>query len=200
MQQNCAVGVGVSQLHCSCCLAAQICPTARHLTARATNKYKVCPSAYICITFEIALAFTSQLAFALLHCCALSNHGRGLLCPTPQARTHAAFLRDGGSYLGFCAGAYYACETVAFEPGTAIEVRGARELVLFPGVALGSVAAGFEYNRETGAQVKSLVAAVHTHQLAQICQAKLAHACAAMMRHSAAVTAVMLCGRTLRSI
>lgn len=65
----------------------------------------------------------------------------------------AAYLQQGGRYLGLCAGAYYACQQVAFEPGTNLEVHGNRELALFPGVAVGSIVPGFEYGSELGAQV-----------------------------------------------
>lgn len=32
------------------------------------------------------------------------------------------FVEGGGSYLGFCAGAYFACSEVDFEPGTDLAV------------------------------------------------------------------------------
>ena len=66
----------------------------------------------------------------------------------------AEFVHDGGGYLGFCAGAYYACERVLFEPGTVQAVVGSRELKLFRGVACGSIAPGFDYRSEAGTQVR----------------------------------------------
>ncbi|KIZ05719.1 biotin--protein ligase [Monoraphidium neglectum] len=66
-----------------------------------------------------------------------------------------ALIRDyvsgGGSYLGICAGAYYACARVEFEAGSAMEVIGERELCFFPGVARGAVVPGFDYQTERGA-------------------------------------------------
>lgn len=75
-----------------------------------------------------------------------------------EAAPVAEFLEAGGSYLGLCAGAYYACERVLFQPGTALAVCGDRELALFPGVAVGSVAPAFDYSSELGAQVCCLMA------------------------------------------
>ncbi|RMD84493.1 MAG: hypothetical protein D6808_06915 [Candidatus Dadabacteria bacterium] len=49
----------------------------------------------------------------------------------------AAFVHDGGKYLGFCAGAYYACKEIEFEKGTGLEVVGERELKFFPAKAVG---------------------------------------------------------------
>jgi len=45
------------------------------------------------------------------------------------------FVEGGGSYLGLCAGAYYASSRVEFEIGTQMEVAGPRELSFFPGVS-----------------------------------------------------------------
>ncbi|MEW5299670.1 MAG: hypothetical protein WDW36_002662 [Sanguina aurantia] len=47
------------------------------------------------------------------------------------------YVKGGGSYLGLCAGAYYGCSSVEFEPGSSMEVSGDRELAFFPGVAVG---------------------------------------------------------------
>lgn len=54
----------------------------------------------------------------------------------------AEFVEAGGSYLGFCAGAYFAASRVEFEVGTSMEVTGERQLAFFPGVARGSVVQG----------------------------------------------------------
>jgi len=47
------------------------------------------------------------------------------------------FVENGGSYLGICAGAYFACNSIEFEKGSALEVCGERSLSFFPGVAQG---------------------------------------------------------------
>ena len=49
-----------------------------------------------------------------------------------------AYVENGGRYLGFCAGAYFACAQVEFELGTPHEVRGPRELRFYNGIARGS--------------------------------------------------------------
>eukprot|EP00192_Tetraselmis_astigmatica_P024901 CAMPEP_0117655110 /NCGR_PEP_ID=MMETSP0804-20121206/4106_1 /TAXON_ID=1074897 /ORGANISM="Tetraselmis astigmatica, Strain CCMP880" /LENGTH=205 /DNA_ID=CAMNT_0005461443 /DNA_START=810 /DNA_END=1423 /DNA_ORIENTATION=+ len=67
------------------------------------------------------------------------------------------FVEGGGSYLGLCAGAYYASSRVEFEIGTQMEVAGPRELSFFPGVARGSVYSGFNYRTQAGATVAPLI-------------------------------------------
>ncbi len=47
------------------------------------------------------------------------------------------YVSNGGSYLGICAGAYFACNEIEFERGTPCEVIGKRKLQLFPGRAIG---------------------------------------------------------------
>ncbi|KAL4440577.1 hypothetical protein ABPG75_003578 [Micractinium tetrahymenae] len=61
------------------------------------------------------------------------------------------YVESGGSYLGLCAGAYYACARVEFEPGSRLEVVEDRELAFFPGTAAGSIYSGFDYESEAGA-------------------------------------------------
>eukprot|EP01023_Acetabularia_acetabulum_P039519 TRINITY_DN38040_c0_g3_i2.p1 TRINITY_DN38040_c0_g3~~TRINITY_DN38040_c0_g3_i2.p1 ORF type:complete len:329 (-),score=24.17 TRINITY_DN38040_c0_g3_i2:97-1083(-) len=60
------------------------------------------------------------------------------------------YVLKGGSYLGLCAGAYYACDRIEFEMGTPQQVKGERELKFFDGVARGSVVPGFHYANEKG--------------------------------------------------
>lgn len=60
-------------------------------------------------------------------------------------------LKQGGTYLGLCAGAYYGCSRVQFELGSEIEVVGDRELAFYPGIASGSIYSGFDYQSEKGA-------------------------------------------------
>ena len=67
------------------------------------------------------------------------------------------FVRNGGSYLGICAGAYYGCSLVQFAQGDPLlEVVGPRELVLFPGVSQGPVFAGFDYASSAGAKAADI--------------------------------------------
>jgi len=48
-----------------------------------------------------------------------------------------AFVEGGGKYLGLCAGAYLAAESIEFEKGGSLEVCGKRSLMFYPGVAEG---------------------------------------------------------------
>ena len=68
-----------------------------------------------------------------------------------------AFVRNGGSYLGLCAGGYYGASYVRFAEGDPImEVVGPRELKFYPGVAWGPTYPGFQYNSNGGARACSL--------------------------------------------
>ncbi|KAG5924861.1 hypothetical protein E4U53_003367 [Claviceps sorghi] len=67
------------------------------------------------------------------------------------------FVRRGGAYLGFCAGAYYGSRRCEFEVGhPPLEVVGGRELAFFPGTCRGGAFAGFEYHSEKGARAAVL--------------------------------------------
>ncbi|KAG5920050.1 hypothetical protein E4U42_006333 [Claviceps africana] len=67
------------------------------------------------------------------------------------------FVRRGGAYLGFCAGAYYGSARCEFEVGNPpLEVVGSRELAFFPGTCRGGAFAGFEYHGEKGARAAVL--------------------------------------------
>lgn len=83
----------------------------------------------------------------LPYCRLLNGHGNSII---------KSYVENGGSYLGLCAGAYYACARVEFEQGTALQVIGDRELAFFPGVALGSLYSGFTYKSEHGAHAVPL--------------------------------------------
>ncbi|ORX51705.1 class II aaRS and biotin synthetase [Hesseltinella vesiculosa] len=62
------------------------------------------------------------------------------------------YVHGGGRYVGFCAGAYYASASIAFEVGTPMEVKGARELTFYPGASHGAVYPGFVYDSHKGAR------------------------------------------------
>ncbi|KAK6543240.1 biotin holocarboxylase synthetase, variant 2 [Orbilia ellipsospora] len=67
------------------------------------------------------------------------------------------YVRRGGRYIGFCAGAYFASANIEFEKGNqSLEVTGARELAFFPGFCHGAAYNGFAYNSETGARACTL--------------------------------------------
>lgn len=67
------------------------------------------------------------------------------------------YVRRGGKYVGFCAGAYYGSKRCEFEVGNkAMEVIGSRELAFFPGTCRGCAFKGFAYNSERGARAVRL--------------------------------------------
>lgn len=51
-----------------------------------------------------------------------------------------AYVEEGGTYLGICAGAYYGCAALEFHKGREDEISGPRELAFAPVTAVGSVA------------------------------------------------------------
>jgi len=56
------------------------------------------------------------------------------------------YVQNGGKYLGICAGAYYAADSIEFAKGDPrLEVVAARELKLYPGLMQGPTYAGFDY-------------------------------------------------------
>lgn len=65
-----------------------------------------------------------------------------------------SFVENGGTYLGICAGAYYASAFVDFEKGTPLEIAETRELQFFSGRAVGPIygIGAFEYQSERGAR------------------------------------------------
>ncbi len=57
-----------------------------------------------------------------------------------------AYVKNGGKFLGICAGAYYSADRIEFAKGdTVLEVTGERELKFFPGLVEGPTYAGFDY-------------------------------------------------------
>jgi glutamine amidotransferase-like uncharacterized protein/ribosomal protein L16 Arg81 hydroxylase len=63
------------------------------------------------------------------------------------------FVANGGHYLGFCAGAYYAAAQTIFALGTPLEIQDEGALCFFPGSAAGPVydTENFSYHSRTGA-------------------------------------------------
>ena len=73
-------------------------------------------------------------------------HGKG----TERIRS---FVESGGSFLGVCAGAYFASSYVEFDKGGPLHVEGERELQLFPGKAIGPLFGPYVYDSEKSARV-----------------------------------------------
>ena len=78
------------------------------------------------------------------------------------------FVDNGGSYLGICAGAYYACEAIEFAKGDPVyEVCGKRELKFYPGLGIGPVYPGFEYESNSGAKAIEIITSCDLVDLSQ---------------------------------
>ena len=69
-----------------------------------------------------------------------------------------AYVEDGGTYIGICAGAYFASKDFIFEKGTPLEIIAQRDLAFFQGTAVGpSLGLGaFCYETEDGASYPSI--------------------------------------------
>jgi biotin---protein ligase len=65
------------------------------------------------------------------------------------------YVAEGGSYLGICAGSYFASSRVEFEVGrSGYEVTGNRSLALTSRKAVGSVSKQYVYGSDSGAEAK----------------------------------------------
>ncbi|XP_033739935.1 biotin--protein ligase-like [Pecten maximus] len=62
------------------------------------------------------------------------------------------YVRAGGRYLGICAGAYFACNSIEFDKGGPQQVCGDRILRFFPGVCVGPVHGPYNYNVKVSAR------------------------------------------------
>lgn len=84
----------------------------------------------------------------LPYCAVLNGHGNKRI---------QQYVRNGGKFLGFCAGGYYASKRCEFEVGDLeMEVSGPRELEFFPGTCKGCVYKGFVYESHAGARAAKL--------------------------------------------
>lgn len=80
--------------------------------------------------FEGCNLFVMPGGADLLYCRKLNGTGNA------NIRT---FVENGGTYLGICAGAYYACRAIEFHKGRNDEICQPRELALVNAVAVGSL-------------------------------------------------------------
>jgi biotin--protein ligase len=70
------------------------------------------------------------------------------------------YVAAGGSYLGICAGAYYAAKSIEFDKGGPIEYVGLMELQLFDGVAVGPLTRYYPDSNK-GARIFTIYTTVH---------------------------------------
>lgn len=81
-----------------------------------------------------------------------------------RIQTLRAVIASGASYIGTCAGAYFASSSCIFEAADSVlKVVDARPLSLFAQPAIGAVSPGFEYRSESGATVESLACVWNHH-------------------------------------
>ena len=66
------------------------------------------------------------------------------------------FVANGGSYLGICAGSYYASSYVEFDKDGPLEVTGSRELNFFAGKAIGPILATYDYSSRKGVRAAKI--------------------------------------------
>jgi glutamine amidotransferase-like uncharacterized protein len=66
------------------------------------------------------------------------------------------YIQNGGSYLGLCAGAYYAASHIEFDKKGPLEVMDTRELAFFEGKAIGPILAKYDYKTESGARAAKI--------------------------------------------
>lgn len=67
-----------------------------------------------------------------------------------------SFVESGGSFLGICAGSYFAGNYVEFAVGSHLEVQGKRELGFFSGAVRGPVYKEFHYDSNEGSSAISI--------------------------------------------
>ena len=65
------------------------------------------------------------------------------------------YVEEGGTYVGFCGGAYYGCAVTEFGKGTDLEIIRPGVLKFHPGIAIGPVfnAEVFEYDSRASARI-----------------------------------------------
>lgn len=94
---------------------------------------------------------------------ALAGERRKLMDIGVGNRRIKHFVTEGGSYLGLCAGAYYAAQETVFEKGKPLEVLDEGALGFFRGVAEGPAydKSLFSYHSKKGARLASISWLVH---------------------------------------
>ncbi|KAG5421308.1 BPL1 [Candida metapsilosis] len=67
------------------------------------------------------------------------------------------YVKNGGKFMGFGAGAYYASARCEFDVGGPLEVSGDRELAFYPGVCRGGAFKRYKYGSHVSARAAKLV-------------------------------------------
>ncbi|KAI5957349.1 BPL1 [Candida jiufengensis] len=126
------------------------------LRLHLANYYAVLPVNETVLLTEPWMRKTSMLVIPggadLPYCNVLNGEGN---------RRITKYVKNGGRYMGFCAGAYYASARCEFDIGGPLEVTGSRELAFFPGTSRGCAFKGFDYESHSGARAAKLVTNTH---------------------------------------
>ncbi|SCU99222.1 LAFA_0G22738g1_1 [Lachancea sp. 'fantastica'] len=78
-------------------------------------------------------------------------------CASVMPQIKKFVSKQGGFFIGFCAGGYFATDRVEFAVNDPLlEVTGGRDLKFFPGAGRGPAFHGFKYNSEAGARAANL--------------------------------------------
>lgn len=75
------------------------------------------------------------------------------------------YVWSGGTYIGICAGAYFAAGFVEFDKGGPLEILGPRELKFFPGIVRGPLLSPYFYDSHEGACVAEVSDEEEKHQV-----------------------------------
>lgn len=66
------------------------------------------------------------------------------------------YVRAGGSYLGICSGAYFACDRIEFDKDGPLEVVGERFLKFYPDAMIGPLYKPYNYKNRSGASLAQI--------------------------------------------
>ncbi|KAG5420893.1 BPL1 [Candida metapsilosis] len=128
------------------------------LRLHLSKYYAVLPVSETVLLTEPWMRKTSMLVIPggadLPYCQSLNGEGN---------RRIKKYVKDGGRFIGFCAGGYYSSARCEFDVGGPLEVSGSRELEFFPGTCGGCAFKGFKYQSHVGARASKL--SVNTHAL-----------------------------------
>ncbi|KAH7101647.1 biotin-protein ligase [Auriculariales sp. MPI-PUGE-AT-0066] len=149
-------GPGVSQTSLAHTLGALRALVTPYLSVRTVNASTLAAQPWSSTCALLVLPGGRDLPF--VESLSLSQPQSASTASTNQNRTAndaiRAYVSAGGRFLGICAGAYYACARLEWEPGRAgWAVVGSRPLAFFPGLTRGCVYPGFEYASERGARI-----------------------------------------------
>lgn len=104
-----------------------------------------------------------------------SNHAALLIMPGGKDLQYAKqlngkgnraiknYVKNGGNYLGICAGAYYGSKFVAFDRLGPLEVLEKRALAFFPNKAIGPILAQYHYNNNSGSRAARIQLVTNNH-------------------------------------